>query len=366
VSAPPTQISTSRSSFLDTIAYGLRYCGVTNAPLTGDYLRMSITKTNGTTVVVSVTNTPGGATTSSLTQQLVDAINATTSLQAPDGVVAEDSVGYDPYGYFYAEFNLRARTAGWNAAQIQIAFTGSPTFVLIPSGTQHADGNLSDLQPRNHLYVTAGVTNLPLAFAFISALVPDGYHELTAVAYEGSHVRTQKRIAQTVRVQNSPLSAVFTTLVGGTNTALEATLQFSVVANTNTISKIELFSTGGSLGSVSSQSSANFSVAGTNMGLGLHAFYAIVTANSGKQYRTDTKWIRLVSGPQAPFKLLMTGPPPTVNWPAIAGRSYNILSTTNLTNAFLLRASLTATTSAGQWIEPSPSISPRFYRVQTN
>ena len=136
-----------------------------------------------------------------------------------------------------------------------------------------------------------------------------------------------------MRIQNSSLSAAFTTLVGDTNTALEATLQFSVVANTNNISKIELFSTGGSLTNVLSQSNVVFSVAGTNLGLGLHPFYAVVTASSGKQYRTDTKWIRLV-GQDSPFRVSLAAPPPRLAWPAAAGRSYDILTATNLTNAF--------------------------------
>ncbi len=133
------------------------------------------------------------------------------------------------------------------------------------------------------------MTNLPLAFAFGTATQPDGFHELTAVAYEGSHVRTQRRVAQAVRIQNTPLSAVFTTLVGDTNTALEATLQFSVVANTNGVTKIELFSTGGSLAVVTNQSSAVFAVAGTTLGAGLHPFYAVVTAGGGQQYRIAPK-----------------------------------------------------------------------------
>jgi hypothetical protein len=149
----------------------------------------------------------------------------------------------------------------------------------------------------------------------------DGYHELTAVAYEGSHVRTQTRLAQSVCLQNTPLAATFTTLVGDTNTALEATLQFSVVANTNNISRIELFSTGGSRASAVNQSNPVFSVAGINLGLGLHPFYAIVTASSGKQYRTETKWIRLV-GADSAFPVSLAVPPPKLAWPAAAGRSY--------------------------------------------
>ena len=125
-----------------------------------------------------------------------------------------------------------------------------------------------------------------MTFPLDTTALADGCHELTAVVYEGSHVRTQARVTQNVRIQNTPLSATFTTLAGAANTVLNFTLLFSVAANTNTISTIELFTTGGSVGVVSNLSSATFAVAATNLGVGLHPFYAVVTRSDGKQYRT--------------------------------------------------------------------------------
>jgi hypothetical protein len=302
-------------------------------------------------------------------QRLLDLVNtnASPSLQGADGLAGEDLVtdypGTAPPEQ--VEFNLRARSQGWDAAQIQVALSGSPTFVISPSGTNGLDDNLGDLEPRNHLYITAGVTNLPLTFACNTTTQADGYHGLTAVAYEGSHVRVQQRTDQTVRFLNSALSANFASLLGGSNTDLSATLQFSVAANTNNVSKIELFSTGGSLGSVTGQSSALFSVAGTNLGLGLHPFYALVIAGNGKQYRTDTKWIRLL-GAEPPFKVSISATPATLGWPATVGRSYDVLSTTNLSNAFQLSAAVTPTNSAALWTDTNTGARQRFYRVRTS
>jgi hypothetical protein len=286
-------------------------------------------------------------------------------LQGSDGVAAEDFHNYDGSPTPFAQFNLRALAAGWEAARLQANLSGSAGFFFQPAGTQTLDQNLPDLQPRNHLYVTAGLTNLPLTFAFDTTAQADGYHELTAVAYEGSHVRTQQRVAQTVRVQNGSLAAAFTTLLGDTNTALEATLQFSVVANTNNISKIELFSTGGSLANVVNQSNAVFSVAGTNLGLGLHPFYAIVTTSSGRQYRAETKWIRLV-GTDSPFPVSLAVPPAKLSWSAAAGRSYDILSATSLGGAFQPDGSVTPSNAAAQWTDTNAAVPRRFYRVRSS
>jgi hypothetical protein len=243
-----------------------------------------------------------------------------------------------------------------------VAFTGSAGLNIFPAGIQALNANLGDLQPRNHLYVTAGVTNLSLTFPLDTTVLPDGNHELTAVVYEGSHVHTQARVTQNVLVQNSPLSATLTLLAGASNTVLNFTLLFSVTANTNTISQIELFSTGGSLGVVSNLSTATFSVAATNLGAGLHPFYAVVTRSDGKQYRTGTLWIRL-GAIEPPFGLTLALPPPSIAWPATAGRSYEVLSTTNLAVPFQLRTSIMPSNASGLWIDTITGAPQQFYRV---
>jgi len=131
-------------------------------------------------------------------------------------------------------------------------------------------------------------------------------------------VRTQTRISNYVQIHNTGLKASFNTLYGGFNTDIRATLQFSVVANAKNVSAAQLFSTGGLLASVSNQTNAFFSVAGTNLGLGLHPFYAVVTDGAGDQYRTATTWIRLI-GPEPPLALSASYPPVRLSWTSTAG-----------------------------------------------
>jgi uncharacterized protein (TIGR03790 family) len=361
-----TFLTTSRTNFLDTVAAGIRSFIVLGTPVTNTFIAATITRTNGAQVTIGATNSAGNLNLTQLAQQFVNALNGTAGLQGVDGLTAgdliTDSTGPTPPPQM--EFNFLANSPGWNAAQIQAIVTSSPELTVSPSGTAALDQNLNDLQPRNHLYVTAGVTNLQLTFSFNTLTQADGFHELVAVAYEGSHVRTQARLVQSIQVSNSPLAATLTALVGGSNTALEATLQFSVVANTNNISKLELFSTGGSLGSVLNQASATFSVAGSYLGIGLHPFYAIVTANTGRQFRTATQWIRII-GADSPFRLSVSTPPPTLTWPATAGRSYDILSTTNLNLPFQAYTTATPSNSLARWPDTNPPAHQRFYRVRT-
>ena len=50
--------------------------------------------------------------------------------------------------------------------------------------------NVTDLAPRNHLYLSSGTNTLAVNFVFDTTQLPDGHHQLTAVAYEGTSVET--------------------------------------------------------------------------------------------------------------------------------------------------------------------------------
>ena len=152
-------------------------------------------------VNIGVTNTTGENTGEFVTR-LLNEVNGHPALENADGIVAEDIANYTGYGMPLVEFNLRPNSPSWQAAQIQIALTGSPSLITYPAGTPELDENQADLQPRNHLYITAGLQSLPVTFAFDTSTQASGFHELTAVAYEGTHVRTQKRVSRTVRIQN--------------------------------------------------------------------------------------------------------------------------------------------------------------------
>ncbi len=359
-----TFITADAAGFLDSIAYGIRLYEVTGTPSPGDYLQLSVTKTNGGVVSVAVTNTTGSDTLPAMLTNLVNLINASPDLAGSDGAVAQDLYWGDTVNP--PQFNLRAGSAGWQAAQLQAQLSGSASFSFTPSSLLRLDPNLADLQPRAHLYVMAGAYSLPLTFALDTTVLADGFHELTAVAYDGSNVRTQRPVSRNVQIRNGPFSAVFTTPLDSTNVAVEAVLSFSVAASGGSVARIELFSTGGSLGSVSGQASASFSISGTNLDVGLHPFYAVVNAANGSQYRTETRWIRL-AGPDAPFPVSIARRlPVSLAWPAVAGRSYDILSAPALTGGFQLNATLTPANATGLWTDTNGTGPRQFYRVRTS
>ena len=289
-----TFLTASRPVALDSTAAGIRAFTVSGSIQVGAWLRILVTPTNGIPVTLAVTNQLVAGTPGTLATDLVNLINATPELQGDNGLVVEDLT---PGFSGSVRFNLLPRSPGRKAALLKVAVTSSGSLVINPAGEVTLTGNLSDLQPRNHLYVTAGASELGITFPLDTTALPDGYHELTAVAYEGSHVRTQTKTTVPVRVQNSALGAALTLLDLADSSPVAGTYHLQVIANTNNLSTIKLFSTGGLLNTISNQATATFAVAGSNLGVGLHPFYALVETTNGKRYRTATSWVRLVTGP---------------------------------------------------------------------
>jgi uncharacterized protein (TIGR03790 family) len=284
----------SRGTFLDSQAFGIQSYYVNGTLQPGTWLRLDARKTNGAVVSVSVTNTSFSATIMDLTSNLFSAINSNASLQSADGLVAGDLAEWI---FGAGTFNLTARSPSLEAAGIRVLVSGSSSLVVNPGVESPLKQNLSDLQPRNHLFVAAGATNLQANFALNTLSLTDGYHDLTAVAYEGSHVRSQSRIFLPVNVRNSGLSASLTALDFGSNAPVQGTYHVQIVANTNNVSAIRLYATGGLLNTVSNQASATFTLNGMTLGTGLHPLYAVVNTTAGRSYRTQIRWVRLTNGP---------------------------------------------------------------------
>ena len=285
-----TFLTASRNGFLGSAACGLRAFNLSGTLVPGAWAQLNVNKTNGVMVSIGVTNQSATATLFDLAQQLTTAINSCPDLQGPDGLAAED---LDTGIAGNAEFNLQALSPGPDAAAIQASLITSATLSGSPCTLTCLDANLSDLQPRDHLYVYAGASQLALTFPLDTTLLADGFHELQAVAYEGTDVRTQTRIIVPIQVQNTALSASMVLLDLPPTAPVSGTYYIQVASSA--ACAISLYSTGGLLGTVTDQANATFSVSGSALGAGLHPFYAVIQQPSGAQYRTAPQWVRLTS-----------------------------------------------------------------------
>lgn len=352
-----THLNVARPVFLDTVATGYQFMTINNAPLVGDWIQAAFMKTNGTTITLAVTNTVSGATAASMVESLASLISTNPALESADGLSLSDF--YD-YGAAGVQFFVYANSPGWPASQILATWnTSSTNLQAVPTGTNRLADNVNDLRPKNHLYVGSGANSLAVDYPCDTTQMADGWHQLTAVGYEGTSVATQTRVTRTVQVQNTSLSAALAALPTGTNAALGQSMQFTVTANTTNLAQIELFSTGGSQGVVSNQATAVFVVSASFLGLGLHPFYAVVTDQAGHRYQTSTVWYDIIPA----ITLTLTPTPPMIAWPAIPNLQYAVQSTTNLATGFQPVITITATNSVIQW--PISTTNPAcFYRVQ--
>jgi uncharacterized protein (TIGR03790 family) len=346
-----TFVTAAQPTFLDSTAYGYHFVQASNNPNVGDWLQMTFLKTNGASVTVAATNTQPGASIASLLQALMIQINANPALQTADGANASDLV--DQGNGFYG-FLVNAASPGWPAAQIQTVFTSSTNLDATPAGTNALEDNVSDLQPRAHVYLSSGAASLPLQFTLDTTRFADGFHDLTAVAYEGTSVRTQTRAEQTVQFRNTALSATFAALAAASN----GDLTFGIAANATNIARLELFSTGGAVAVAIGEPAAQLAAPAATLGVGLHPFYAVVTDANGHQYQTPTTWEQIPV-----LQLSVSGPPQALSWPAIAGRQYSVLAATNLGGAFQVAGTVLATNAQAQWTISAPPAGAVFYQV---
>jgi uncharacterized protein (TIGR03790 family) len=358
-----TWLNAARPGFLDSVATGYQFMTIANAPLVGDWIQVSFTKTNGTVVPLAVTNMVSGATAADMVKSLASLISTNPALDSADGLFLSVSVSdfYD-YGAAGVQFYVYANTPGWPASQILATWTTSTNLQAVPAGTNPLADNINDLRPKNHLYLSSGAGSLAINYPLDTTQMSDGWHQLTAVGYEGTSVATQTQVTRTVLVQNTSLSATLAALPAGSNAALGQYLQFMVTANTNNVSQIELFSTGGcqAVVTITNQATANFVLSASSLGLGLHPFYAVVTDQAGHRFQTSTVWCVIPA-----ITLTVTGTPPMIAWPAIPNRQYDVQSTTNPAAGFQTATTITATNSIMQWPITTTNHA-GFFRVQVD
>lgn len=287
-----TGLRASRPALLDSKAYGVQYYTFFAATLTvGAGAEFLITKTNGETVVLSATNYTAGASATNIGFAIYNAIRTNSALQGSDGVSAED---YNVNAGGQAKFTVRARSPGLQAAQIGVLpkVSGFATGVSVSPGSYRTlTRHPADLQPRDHLYVTAGVGKIDAAFPLDTTELSDGWHTLTAVAYEGTSVRAQTHRSVMVVVSNTTLQAQLS--LPTNSLPVNSIFNVSVTANTNSVGEILIFTTGGFLLGATNQPAAIFAVDGSLLGAGQHPFHALITTTNGFRYRTQTRNITL-------------------------------------------------------------------------
>ena len=354
----------AQPAFLDTIASGWRSFVLEGTAASNDVLQVTLIKTNAESIRIAVTNAPSVNPLASLVQTLMARINAAPGLTGMDGVAARDLFAVEEA----AEFNLFARGAGRESSQIQVAWTLPEHIHVQPGASQRLDERPNDLQPRNHLYLAAGKSRVDLLIPLDTTLLSDGFHELRAVAYEGTSMATQTHVPIQVRISNTGLEAACE-LVGASGPVYVGDqAQVRVSAGPQAIRRIDLFTTGGRLAGSTNESISTFTLRGDVLGAGSHSVYALVTDTDGRQYRTAPAIVTFYRHP--PIRLTWSGTPAqALSWTGEMGFRYEILSADALEGAWRLRDTILSgnggllTWSDPELAEPGAPAE-RFYQVR--
>jgi uncharacterized protein (TIGR03790 family) len=283
-----TFASAAQPKFALSSARGAREYGLQGNAQTNSYIRLYYVKTNGDSGRISVTNT-SGLKTLQLGQILAEAVRTNANLSGPDGLEITD-VFTNSSGRTI--LYIQSRSSGREAAAVMVQMSASTGIMPLPGGIRALDENLAVLEPRNHIYISAGLGHLTAGLLFDTTILPDGFHDFSFVAYEGTHVRTQTRTTQSVVITNTPLAASIAFVGGITNFPVSGSAQVEVTANTNNVSRIQLFTTGGLAEQATNTSQLVASLRGTNFGVGLHPVYALVETTNGWRFRTETRLLR--------------------------------------------------------------------------
>ena len=133
---------TALPTFLDSTALGYHFVECSNVVQVGDWLQLSIIKTNGFQATFAVTNGVSGQLIENFLQPLMDQINDDPDFQSADGVNANDMISAT--NGFPQDASVHANSPGWPAAQISTVFSGSPDLVAFPPGTYSLTDNVRD------------------------------------------------------------------------------------------------------------------------------------------------------------------------------------------------------------------------------
>lgn len=265
------------TNFLETTCAAYKQVTLSGTPVSGDVVRATVTRLDGVAVtnqVVAGTND----TVYSLLTSLAGIVTADTDLQTSVGCESK-WVSLDYLTGVYEGFFI-ARTNVWNGYNLTLKFQ------VLPAGgglaavdwTNKFVDNAGVMSARATVFLSEGETNLSAGYSLNTANLSDGPHELTAVAYEGTAVKTQGRITIPFIVDNNTNTCAITNPPTGGTALLSESVTAYVQAPSAT--SVEFYVEGKLLASTHATPYV-FLFAATNYGVGTVNLQAKAFASGG-------------------------------------------------------------------------------------
>lgn len=268
---------------MESIYPAREFIALAGTPNPGDVVTCTVTLTNGVVVTNRVV-AKAGQSCAHLLDQLMGVINSNAALQATNGVAA---LYHEQRGSPSREqASLQARCPGPEGYNIKVDYrvtravfgSGLDTHVTF---TDNLNDNADVLTARGAVFLAQGLTNLTGAFDLTTTNLSDGPHVLTAVAYEGSAVRTQGRTTVPFIVENNEAVCMITNPVSGSTVLLGETVTAQGYASADAPVTAVTFYAEGKQVAVTGSAPFAFSLETTNYGVGRLDLQAEAVAANG-------------------------------------------------------------------------------------
>ena len=270
-----------RTNFLEAVYNAHEQLTLSGTPVSGDVLRLVITNLAGVAVTNEVVASANDDI-NTLLHKLASTVNSNPSLQGGDGCemkwVTVTNIYYNPSEH---EGYLVARTNTWQGYNLHVAYSviTQPSSSLVgPGFTDYFNDNSNVLSARATVFLSEGRTNLVGTYSLVTTNIADGPHELTAIVYEGTAVRTQGRVTIPFVVDNNAIACAIT----NPPTDGTALLSESVTAyvQASAVTSVEFYVEGKLMASTNAPPYV-FSFAATNYGVGRVNLQAKAFASGG-------------------------------------------------------------------------------------
>ncbi len=205
------------TNFLETTYQAKKQLILEGTPATGDVLRLIITRLDGVVVTNSVTATISENTPAKLLTRLMDIVNTNGALTSTSGCVLQWLIDWGPS----ADLWVVSRTntyAGYNLfIDYQIVTNTGSGLSTNDIFSSICNGNKDVMAARASVFLAEGLTNLAVGYSLNTTNLSDGPHELMAVAYEGTALKTQGRSRVPFIVDNNVISCTITQPIAQAN-----------------------------------------------------------------------------------------------------------------------------------------------------
>jgi uncharacterized protein (TIGR03790 family) len=289
------------SNFLDGAYPAREFIELKGTARNGDTVTCRITLTNGVTATNLVV-AAAGETALNVMTQLMGVINANPALAGPDGAVAK-YLNYEVTTN--VEAVLQARSPGPPGFNLLVDYTIARASPHLGLGTNesfsgHFDDNVDVLRGRGEVFLSAGRPALTTVCALATTSLPDGPHELCAVAYEGSALKTQGRAIAPFSINNNSITCVVARPLPLQSSLRGAALTAEVSAATGdgAVTQVVLYAEGKLFARTGAPPYA-FAIPTTNFGAGPLTLQARADSDAGDSALSESRTVHLFTDEDA-------------------------------------------------------------------